>query len=86
MNEDIISRLKASKLECKDSDLINLLQECISKFENRIEVYCGQCGEIFYTPDCPCYTGANGAVKDVQMVSQAQESDHPLLKQFLKTD
>jgi len=71
-NQDLILRIE-SYISCSElkPELRSILEQCISRLENWIEIYCGECGETFHAPECPCYIN---------------KSEHPLLKPFLRTD
>lgn len=66
---ELLERLKTIK-DSQDSSIKLLIEECIRQLDEWIEIYCGECGEVFYSPECPCYN----------------KSEHPLLKPFLRTD
>jgi len=66
----LLEALKNVK-DSQDPSIKILIKECIIHLENWIEIYCGECGETFEAPECPCYV---------------EKSEHPLLKPFLRTD
>ena len=75
MNENLILKLKEIINSSDDEEIADILELCISALSDWSEICCGDCGEIFYAPECDCLRPES-----------KNHGKHPLLKLFLRSE